>query len=422
MSWNPAPQDATPDESDLDFTHELHNGGSESPVDAPVPYWITACLRFAPPPLERSADKVLTLVQALMGARIRAGEDDVELDRYLLALFAGMDKRWCRELLRWLVQIGFLEITKRYVPGTGHRLSDSFRIYPSPPPNYTGPRTFADLARALTGPRPLGWADLFAGEENRRSEPRGRNRPLGLEPKGTEPSTRPQNRRSEPRGRNRPLGLEPKGTEPSTRPQNRRSEPRGRNRPLASDQIEREGETSRSLPIDRESVPPARGAAGDALVEDELTAALRTLVVDELPWDAWATTTGRSVAITREAVDSLAAVMRRAIDSGRVTLDQVRRIATEALPDAKSTPMRYLTNAFTDRLDSWLERIDVVRVVEPQAAAPAPAASSALPECATCGAREGEGVAYRSVEITDEHGRIRATRCPDCLPYPENRR
>lgn len=147
---------------------------AESPDRVDVPFWITACIRCAPPttssgsPLH-AADKIETAAKMLLADRIRHANGGVELNRERLARLVGYTSgKKIAWILDFLVEIGFLVIHKNYGPG-GKRSADTFDVYSHPPANYAGPRTYAELVKAADGD----WPDrdsLFADLSKTTSE------------------------------------------------------------------------------------------------------------------------------------------------------------------------------------------------------------------------------------------------------------
>src|SRR5215470_16187494 len=129
----------------------------DSPIDAAVPFWITACVRLCPPQRRDGtavspalANAVIPAVQALLADRLRTtATAAAPLDRDRIARRAGLDARKAGWLFDYLQRIMFLRIHRHYAtPGRG-RTVDTFTVYTQPPLNYLGPRTHADLERAL---------------------------------------------------------------------------------------------------------------------------------------------------------------------------------------------------------------------------------------------------------------------------------
>jgi len=129
---------------------------AESPDRVDVPFWVTACIRCAPPTTPsgnpmNAADKVEIAAKMLLADRIRHSDGDVTLNRERLARLVGYDGPSASKKIAWvldyLVEIRFLVIHKNYGPG-GKRSADTFEVYSRPPANYVGPRTYAELVKA----------------------------------------------------------------------------------------------------------------------------------------------------------------------------------------------------------------------------------------------------------------------------------
>lgn len=129
---------------------------AESPDRVDVPFWVTACIRCAPPTTRsgnpmNAADKIETAAKMLLADRIRHASGGVQLNRDRLARLVGYDGPAAGKKVAWildyLVEIGFLVIHRNYNP-TGGRRADTFDVYSRPPANYVGPRTFAELVKA----------------------------------------------------------------------------------------------------------------------------------------------------------------------------------------------------------------------------------------------------------------------------------
>ena len=129
---------------------------AESPDRVDVPFWVTACIRCAPPTTRsgnpmNAADKIETAAKMLLADRIRHASGGVQLNRDRLARLVGYDGPAAGKKVAWildyLVEIGFLVIHRNYDPNGG-RNPDTFDVYSRPPANYVGPRTYAELVKA----------------------------------------------------------------------------------------------------------------------------------------------------------------------------------------------------------------------------------------------------------------------------------
>jgi hypothetical protein len=401
--------------------------------------------------MEAAADKVLTAAQVLIADRTRGhGDAAVKLDRDLVATICGYSSsKKCGWIFDYLESIGFLVIQRHYAtPGRG-RQADTFVTFDETPANYVGPRTYAELARALRDPeRPLA-ATLFLDQDlqprrSDRQSPHGNHRAGSASPDGdhqSEPQYPDGNfgpvsagqLDSPHMGTIRPNQGAQMGTlvgESAGHPE----QPHGGT--FTSDQIdllsprgERGGRSIEPVPGGA-AKPPATG------MDERRTAAVRELV-RRLPWDEWAKRREAKLRLTQGDADVVHAAICEAMASAGITLDQAAAVGLAALAEAKSNPVGYVADAFRKHLARRLRAL----AVEPLSDSPLPLpgkkpqagpqladqqhkgaaaanpdvgkpAKPVLPACATCGAREGEDWNFRTVPGDD--GRERP--CPACLP------
>lgn len=142
----------------------------DSPVEAAVPFWITACVLLMPPRRRNGeeisatlANAVFPVVQALIADRLRTDPDAAApLDRDRIARRAGLSSgKKAGWVFDYLELVGGLRVHRHYPePGRG-READTFTVFTRPPLNYIGPRTHAELEHALDHPDRLLAGHLF---------------------------------------------------------------------------------------------------------------------------------------------------------------------------------------------------------------------------------------------------------------------
>lgn len=187
-------------------------------------------------------------------------------------------------------------------------------------------------------------------------------------------------------------------------------------------------ESSPRIRRGEDSIEPVPGGAAKppATGEDEQLRQAVAELVAKLPWWDWAAKAKRewvpSLNDGKQVQDAILGAMMTA----GITLDQATEIACAALREANGNPVVYLTTAFSSRLERWLRVIQPLPLsddplpLEPVASTPLASAASQeparveepvpyRPECATCGAHEGEGPKYR--RVPDEAGRMRPCEC-----------
>jgi hypothetical protein len=167
--------------------------------------------------------------------------------------------------------------------------------------------------------------------------------------------------------------------------------------------------------------PPATG------LDERQVAAVRELV-RRLPWARWAKRHNPDFWLTPVDADTVQTAICSAIATTGVTLDQAGEIGRTALGQAKTTPVKYVTDAFgPTHLARRLRALDAeplsdnplplpgdIESEKAPAAAPAGAkqAKPVLGKCDTCKALEGDEKFKRRIEGPD--GRLGW--CTDCLP------
>lgn len=404
-------------------TGRLDAVAGESPVDATVPFWITACVRLQPPrrrngsAVDSAADKVLTAVQVLIADRVKTSDDvAVVLDRTKVARWCGYDSSkkavW---IFDYLVSIGFLMIEQHYVRGHKGRSPDTFFVFTQAPSGYVGPRTYAELDQALAAP--AGPRLLFgATPTNPRSTSRGpggnQDPDLGahLGTKTDKPAV--QRLGAQVGTKTGDLGTQvgTKTTEPAGQGLDAQVGPFlqiDRRSSISEGEIE-ERSTERFVPEDE---PPAAAATGvdEASVRD---------LVRRLPWARWATARGMTWRLNQADADLVHAAICAAIAEAGISLEQATEIALAALAEAKTNPVGYVTDAFGKYLRRRLRSLRY----EPLADDPLPLTpvngrdadtERVLPACSTCGAREGDRRHDRVIDGPPR--RI----CPVCHPDAE---
>ncbi|MER7015290.1 hypothetical protein ABT324_27985, partial [Saccharopolyspora sp. NPDC000359] len=134
-------------------TRPVRGRAGESPDRIELPFWLDACLLLAPPlrngKIRSARHAIYPVARALMADRINArGDEAVRLDRTALARWAGVaHAQNCAWIFKYLEEIGFLEIQRHYA-ATGQK-PDTFDVFTTPPANYVGPLTYAELDMAL---------------------------------------------------------------------------------------------------------------------------------------------------------------------------------------------------------------------------------------------------------------------------------
>ncbi|WP_226360874.1 hypothetical protein [Pseudonocardia sp. ICBG1142] len=434
----------------------------DSPVDAAVPFWVTACLRLAPPQrrdgrvMSAAADKVLTAAQVLLADRVRSADPErVVLDRAKLARWCGYESAnkagW---LLDYLSSIGFLRIDRHYVSGRRGRSVDTFTVFSRPPVGYVGPRTYAELDRALSDPttparlfvasprpRPSGPV-AHMGMKTGVSAGQGLDAHVGTKTGGLGAHVGMKTGVSAGQGLDAHVGTKTGGLGAHVGMKTGVSAGQGLDahvgmfsRSIDSSPRSRRGEESIEPVPGGSAAPPATGhddaAAADA-APDEVAA-----LVARLPWVEWARSSKRASSSWRPTVEDLAQVqsaIRSGLDAG-ISLVEAAEIACAAMRDATGTqPVTYVSQAFTRHLSRWLRVIQVAPLDEnplplhgagiPAPPDPAPRRDSARSvavecpggeapvsrsACARCGAGEGDGPGLRF--WCDDDGQMRACEC-----------
>lgn len=428
------PDSAARAEPITDSTTAIESVAGDSPLDAPVPFWVTACVRLTPPTRSNGstvgppADKVLTAVQVLMADRVRTADDTaVELNRSKIARWCGYDSpKKAAWILDYLSAIGFLQIEQHYVPGRRGRAADTFTVFSQPPLAFIGPRDYAQLDRALCEPTPP--RTLFAATPRRpraaSQVPGGTpNRPIGSQVDTQTGKTAGQRLDHQPGTNTAEFGSQV-GTETH--------ETAGQgldHRPgtfLRSDRSISFGDGSGSIePVPgRAAEPPATGRSDDGAAAELVS------LVRRLGWREWADRHDTAFVLNAVQAAEIRKAIGAAIAARRCTLVEAELIAVSALAEAKTNPARYVAQSFGPR---HLERRLRTLLAEPldenplplpalpaaasakpakRAAAPAPAPTPPdLPACDTCGA--AEDATSRWVESEDGRGVVP---CPDCRP------
>lgn len=367
---------------------EVHAG--DSPVNAPVPFWLTACVRLAPPlgrtgkPTE-AGDKVITAAQALLADRIRVhGEDRVLANREVLASFCGISRT---DKMRWITDylqtIGFLRVDdeprdsrgrrrNHLDPTTGKSVPDEFVVRERPPLNYVGPQTFAELRDALKAGPPQGLEELFLSSQVSAGPPRGG-------PDDTPGPPRGEKTRSHPV----PPGEEPLNKDSFLRKEGRK---------------------------ESNGVAPLCGA-GDATTDDELTAAVRDLV-RRLPWGK--APVGRTPKTLEDANEHLVPAIVTAVrEREEFTLEAAANHALARMDRVSS--VNFLVNAFVRPKHLSLPEPDDVLSLPPDTPSPArpmrtqaskPSDDVRPPWCGDC------------IGVRDEQGKRCSSECTSHLPKP----
>jgi hypothetical protein len=405
----------------------------ESPRAVAIPFWLTACVRLQPPRRRDGteisatlANAVLPVVQALIADTIRTEDPThVVLDRNRLARRCGLGTAqragW---LFKYLERVGFLRVRQHYkVPGRG-RDPDTFTIRTEPPLHYIGPRTHAELERALDDPKAAACV-LFLTEGHRSATQNGEQ--------GDRSQTLPDKTAGQTVGDGSDTFRSEQGAESHTLlsevPGHRDGDQSG-----TVHQIDRSS-ISELTEIDRSSEPVADGQAPPTAPGN--SADVRRLV-RRLPWAAWGERhQGRPYVLSMADADALEAAISYALEREGISLEVAAQVGTQALAQAQSTPAVYVAGAFgAKKLPWWLRRLGVEPLDDdplplpeppvdaprapgatpPAVRAPTPAAAAAeLPACNTCRALAGEGLAERRVPGPD--GGV--TFC-ECVP-PERR-
>ncbi|MFC7344622.1 hypothetical protein, partial [Saccharopolyspora griseoalba] len=241
METPPSSPEETHDTPTQDGSTAVHAVADDSPTSELIPYWVLACVDFAPPVSKKTGKPVdvtvaLKVVMALLSARLRVSpEIEVELNRDRLAVVAGRaNAKQVRPVLQWLESIGFLKVRSHYPEGRRGRMYDTFTVSTEPPQNYVGPRTYAEWIHTLLldqadRPRSLFATPAKADAQNPRSGSRAATTALenqGTELYGRHDGGRPQNPRSGSRAATTALenqGTELYGRHDGGRPQNPRS-------------------------------------------------------------------------------------------------------------------------------------------------------------------------------------------------------
>ncbi len=358
----------------------------ESPTVGAVPFWVTACLLFDPPPVA-AANSVSTAVAVLMAAAVRVhGDLMVKLSPTRLALLCGYERpekaKWITDYLQ---RIGFLRVMDGGVnastgrrqarrDGAGRAIENEFVVFPSAPEHYRGPRSLAELDRWIS-------ADLDAAEQapSRGGRRSGRSRSVSIRRRTlfAVPAGQPHT----PAGGDGTGGLPPAGgdggisagqTLPPVEGGGCSALPpaggdggvcAGQALPPARGvlQIERSSISLEERDIEGSSAPargsasppaPARAAAASVavLVEEPVAVEARELV-RRLPWAAWAQARGRSEwRLSPADADQVQAAVTEAVTGHGLSWAEAAVIGQAALSEAKGAPVAYVVNAFTRHL------------------------------------------------------------------------
>ncbi|WP_226351915.1 hypothetical protein [Pseudonocardia sp. ICBG601] len=390
----------------------------ESPTVGAVPFWVTACLLFDPPPVA-AANSVSTAVAVLMAAAVRVhGDLMVKLSPTRLALLCGYERpekaKWITDYLQ---RIGFLQVMDGGVnaatgrrqarrDGAGRAIENEFVVFPSAPEHYRGPRSLAELDRWIS-------ADIDAAEQAPGRGGRRSGRPRSVSIRRRTLFAVPAGQGHTPARGDGAVGLPPARGEGSISA-GQAHPPRGGDGcspfpparggggvcagqalPPARGvlQIERssisleEREIEEIEPVPGGSAPPPAtgpaaaagagvglGGVGVAVVERP-AALLATAVEDpavrvpveqvrglvrRLPWAAWAALRRPGWRPSTADADQVQAAITEAITGHGITLDQATEIGQAALSEAKGPqPVTYLVNAFTRHLSRRLRALDV---------------------------------------------------------------
>ncbi|MBE1580390.1 hypothetical protein ACFORH_43495 [Amycolatopsis roodepoortensis] len=394
-----------PPDLGADSPHGTSRG--ESPSSGEVPLWVTACILFDPPPVASSANTVSTAVAFLMASCVRVhGDLAVKLSPTRLALLCGFERpekaKW---LTDYLQRIGFLRILDGGVnPKTGRRqarrdaqgrpIENELLVFPSPPPNYRGPRTLAEIDAAIA--EDIAEAEFAhersAGTGTKRSKPRTiriRKRDLFGPPagqpippgRGMEFDTQPPaggdgnvsagqaTFHSIPPGRGMEFDTQPPaGGDGNVSAGQATFHPippgGGSYRSDRSSISDREIEGSISMePVPGGTAePPATGM--DEAWGEEVREAARSF-----PVKAWYAARGQTQGLSKGDTDRLKTAILAAMARTSLTLEQVRQIGQAAVSEAKKSPVTYAEQAFSAaNLPKWLARI----TPEPEARIPLP--------------------------------------------------
>ena len=390
-----------------------------SPTSIELPFWLDAVLTLDPPrkpngTVRTTRHAVYPAARALMADRINArGDEAVQLDRAALARWCGYSRADnCRWITAYLEHIGFLEVHRH--SGRDGQEPDTFDVFPEPPANYIGPRSYAELDMALRDDAPM---ILFVPHQrNPWSEPNPATEGMGANPN---PATEG-------------MGLQNPWSEPNP----------------ATEGFSRARRFDSSLPPverttgGRESeVEPGTGGAAEPPAPGEQEDAVRALTT-RLPWQQWANRSGSEFAPSTRDLDQLDAAIVRAIDTGGITLGQAQDIALAALGKATGTrdgsPVPYLVSAFGKQLGTWLRSVCPAELSNSPLPLPEPAddtedvtaANSAattvtpattdtaqdLPACSRCRAATGESKGMRMVLIDASDATSGEVPCPECHP------
>jgi hypothetical protein len=335
----------------------------DSPRDASIPFWLTACVRLQPPrrrngsTVDSVADKVLTAAQVLIADRVKAvDEAEVVLDRTKIARWCGYDSpKKAVWIFDYLVSIGFLTIEQHYVRGRQGRAPDTFFIDTRPPAGYIGPCTFAELDSALAA-APRCESTLFdTGGHNRRSTVQDPSGPPALS-LGTQ--TAPQITKTP--GQRLGTQSTPETTSLGTHSAPQTRETAGQRLGTQTGpvfQIDRRSSISEGEIEDRSSerVPRGEDTAPSGAVVD--VPGVRELVL-RLAWKEWATKRKVPFRFTMADADLVAAAIGRAVAAAGISLAQAEEIAVEALWEADSKPVGYVASAFGEKhLSTWVGRL-----------------------------------------------------------------
>jgi hypothetical protein len=388
----------------------------DSPIDAAVPFWVTACVRLMPPRRRNGAEITASLanavfpaVQALIADRLRAeGEADAPLNRDRIARRCGLgDAKKAIWLFDYLEQIRFLRVHRHYAaPGRG-RAVDTFTVFTRPPLNYVGPRTHAELERALDHPDRLLTCVLFVSETAGQGE--GSRSGTVRADQGAESGTLVSETAGQGEGSRSGTVRADQGAESGTLVSETAGQGEGSRSGTLSDR-EREGTPSREFPpsIDRGAAPPGVAGPGGAPSSTAMA------VVARSPWPTGQRPNrGQSVelGLLVEAALQDHGLSEAEVQEYVVATLQRRAKDEQRKPGRKSNPARYVANALAPDNLPIPTPSDAIELPQDDGLAPdvdlaqeAPAATqpvSALPACDECGAEAGAPLVQRVVENPD---------------------
>ncbi|WP_224392880.1 hypothetical protein [Pseudonocardia sp. ICBG1293] len=450
----PGHKASTPADLGIDPGDRFVSLAGDSPVDAAVPFWVTACVRLSPPRrrdgsiMGTAADKVVTAAQVLVADRVRSADPErVVLDRTKLARWCGYESAnkagW---LLDYLSEIGFLRIDRHYVSGQRGRSVDTFTIFTRPPVGYVGPRTYAELDLALSDPTTPG--RLFVASPRPRpaapgaqmgmktgvSAGQGLDAQMGMKTPGLGAQMGMKTGVSAGQGLDAQMGMKTPGLGAQMGMKTGVSAGQGLDAQMGT--FSRSIDSSPRSRRGEESIEPVPGgsAAPPAPGQGDAQAAEVAALVARLPWVEWAQTSKRASSSWRPSVNDVEQVqsaIRSGLDAG-ITLVEAAEIACAAMSEATGTqPVTYVSQAFTRHLSRWLRVIQVAPLADDplplaqvsssagsvpgsgssakEASVPAVPSMVVRPSCARCGAAEGDGPGLRF--WCDVDGQMRACEC-----------